>query len=131
MDEANTVISEEGTDAGSTVTQETEFLPVVDPVALAQQEVAEGVAAMTEHHLPGHVLAILTAPYPGGSPSESPADALPHHEQAARAVGKELHYVRSRYQGQPVWYVLLCDPVPLDEDVTSAIIAKRIEASDA
>jgi hypothetical protein len=109
----------------------TDLAPVVDPETTAREAVAAALRAMTENDLPGQVVAVLAAPFPGGSPDESPADALPYHARAAAEAGKQLQYVRSRYHGQPAWYVLLTDPVELDEEVTTAILAKRMPIPEA
>jgi hypothetical protein len=115
-------VAEEARDADTL----TDLTPVTDPAVSAREAVQAALEAMTEDDLPGHVLAVLVAPFPGGSPDEAPSDALPYHAEAAAAVGKQLQYVRSRYHGQPAWYVLLTDPIELDENVTTAILAKRL-----
>ena len=59
-------------------------------------------------------------------PGATLADGI--RDWTARAAGKALYYVRSSFQGEPAWYVLLCDPIDLTEEVTTAIIARRIQA---
>jgi hypothetical protein len=104
----------------------TDLMPVADPMVAAREAVQAALEAMTEDDLPGQVVAILIAPFPGGSPDKAPSDVLPYHTSAAEAVGKQLQYIRSHYHGQPAWYVLLTDPIELDENVTTAILAKRL-----